>query len=75
MGTVRALTHHFAASGADAVAAIRQAYATVGGMMVRQSILLAYLDNFWLLGISALVLVPFVFIMKKAKPGGAVAVH
>jgi DHA2 family multidrug resistance protein len=75
MGTVRALTHHFTASGADAVAATRQAYAAVGGMVTRQSTLLAYIDNFWLLGTSALVLVPFVFIMKKAKPGGPVAVH
>jgi len=44
-------------------------------MVLQQSTLLAYIDNFWLLGMSALVLVPFVFIMKKAKPGGAVAVH
>ena len=75
MGTVQAMTHHFVASGANAVAATRQAYDAVGGMVVRQSTLLAYIDNFWLLGMSALVLVPFVFIMKKARPGGPVAVH
>jgi len=53
----------------------RQAYGAVGAIMTQQSTLLAYLDNFWLLGISALALVPFAFIMKKAKPGGPIAVH
>jgi DHA2 family multidrug resistance protein len=75
IGTVRSLTHHFIASGADVVMVTRQAYGVVGEMVARQSSLLAYIDNFWLLGMSALVLVPFVFIMKKAKPGGPVAVH
>jgi DHA2 family multidrug resistance protein len=73
--TVRAMTHHFVASGADAVTATRQAYGLVGEMMLRQATLLAYIDNFWLLGVSAIALVPFVFLMKKAKPGGPVAVH
>ncbi len=75
LNTVQALTHHFTAMGADAVTASRQAYGVVGEMMTQQSTLLSYIDNFWLLGISSLVLVPFVFIMKKAKPGGPVAVH
>jgi DHA2 family multidrug resistance protein len=75
MTTVRTMTHNFVASGADTISATRQAYGVIGSMMVRQATLLAYIDNFWLLGISALVLVPFVFLMKKAKPGGPVAVH
>jgi len=75
MNTVRALTQHFTALGADAATASRQAYGAVGVMMTQQSTLLAYLDNFWLLGVAALALVPFAFIMKKAKPGGPVAVH
>jgi DHA2 family multidrug resistance protein len=75
MATVRTLTHHFTASGADTMMAARQAYGVVGEMVARQASLLAYIDNFWLLGMSALMLVPFVFIMKKAKPGGPVAVH
>jgi MFS transporter, DHA2 family, multidrug resistance protein len=73
--TVQALTHHFTASGADALTATRQAYGAIGDMVARQASLLAYIDNFWLLGMSALLLVPFAFIMKKAKPGGPIAVH
>jgi hypothetical protein len=36
---------------------------------------LAYVDNFWLVGIAVLVMIPFVFLMKKVKPGGPIAVH
>jgi hypothetical protein len=37
--------------------------------------MLAYLDDFRLLGISILAMVPLVFLMKKGKPGGGIAVH
>ncbi len=75
MNTVRALTRGFAASGAGTVMATKQAYAAIGGMVAQQSAMLAYLDNFWLLGLSALALVPLTFLMKKSRPGGAIAVH
>ncbi len=55
--------------------ATKQAYAAIGGMVAQQSAMLAYLDNFWLLGLSALALVPLTFLMKKSRPGGAIAVH
>jgi len=75
MSTVRLLGHGLAFSGAGAVTATKQAYGVIGGMMAQQSTLLAYIDNFWLLGISALVLVPLTFLMKKSRPGGPIAVH
>jgi uncharacterized membrane protein YgaE (UPF0421/DUF939 family) len=30
--------------------------------------MLAFLDNFWLMGVLALVMIPLMFLMKKAKP-------
>jgi DHA2 family multidrug resistance protein len=75
MHTIQAMAHGFAASGAGAVTATRQAYAVIGLMATQQSGLLAYLDNFWLLGMSALIMVPLTFLMKKSKPGGPLAVH
>jgi DHA2 family multidrug resistance protein len=75
MNTLRVLGHGFVASGASAVTATRQAYAAIGGMVLQQSTLLAYIDNFWLLGVTALALVPFTFLMKKSRPGGPIAVH
>jgi DHA2 family multidrug resistance protein len=75
MASVRALGYGFAASGAGAVTATRQAYAAIGGMVAQQSMLLAYIDNFWLLGLSALALIPLTFLMKESKHGGPLAVH
>jgi len=74
--TVQGIAHYFvASSGTDAVMATRQAYGATGLMVARQSGLLAYLDNFWLLGTTALVMVPLTFLMKKSKPGGPAVAH
>jgi hypothetical protein len=37
--------------------------------------MLAYIDNFWMLGIAILAMIPLVFLMKKTKPGGSMSVH
>jgi len=36
--------------------------------------MLAYIDNFWLLGLSIMAMIPVVFLMRKGKPG-SMAVH
>ena len=43
--------------------------------VIRQSTMLAYIDNFWVLGIVIVCLIPFVFLIKKAKKGGEIVVH
>ena len=63
------------AHGADAASATRQAYALIQGTVQRQATMLAYIDCFWLLGVAILCMVPMVFLMKKSKPGGGLAVH
>jgi len=55
--------------------AARQAYGLVANMIDQQATMLAYIDNFWMLGVIVLVMVPFVFLMKKVQPGGTIAVH
>ena len=70
-GATQALRTH----GASASFATQQAYALIEGTLQRQATMLAYLDDFRLLGISILVMVPLVFLMKKGKPGGGIAVH
>jgi MFS transporter, DHA2 family, multidrug resistance protein len=69
--TTRALI----AKGSSAYQASHQAYALVANMLDQQATMLAYIDNFWLLGVCVLVMIPFVFLMKKVKPGGPIAVH
>src|SRR5712672_3089138 len=70
-GASRAMVAH----GASASGATRQAYALVQGTVERQATMLAYIDCFWFLGVDILVMVPMVFLMKKSKPGGGIAVH
>jgi hypothetical protein len=40
----------------------------------RQATMLAYIDNFWLLGCAIAAMIPFVFLMKRPK-AGEIAVH
>jgi DHA2 family multidrug resistance protein len=54
---------------------LQQAYATIQSNVIRQATMLAYLDNFWLLGVVIFCLIPLVFLIKKSKPGGGIAVH
>jgi DHA2 family multidrug resistance protein len=65
-GTTAALRAH----GATATEATRQAYGLLQGNLERQSTMLAYIDNFWMLGLVTLLLIPCVFFVKKPKPRG-----
>jgi hypothetical protein len=37
--------------------------------------MLAYIDCFRFLAIAILLMIPMVFLMRKSKPGGGMAVH
>jgi MFS transporter, DHA2 family, multidrug resistance protein len=63
------------AHGASSAFATQKAYALIEGTVQRQATMLAYIDNFRLLGFAILAMVPLVFLMKKSKPGGGIAVH
>jgi MFS transporter, DHA2 family, multidrug resistance protein len=69
-GASRAMQSH----GASAAYATRQAYALIEANVQRQASMLSYVDNFQILGLSILALVPLVFLVRKGKPGG-MAVH
>ena len=70
-GAARAMQSH----GASAAGANQQAYALIQGTVLRQATMLSYIDCFEFLGISILLMVPAVFLIKKTKPGGGMAVH
>jgi MFS transporter, DHA2 family, multidrug resistance protein len=63
------------AHGASPTGAMQHAYALVQATVERQATMLSYLDCFWFLGFSILFMIPAVFLMKKSKPGGEMAVH
>ncbi len=57
--------------GASATGALREAQGLIYGNLVRQSTMLAFIDCFWLLGLTFIALIPLMFLMKKAHPGKA----
>ncbi len=77
--TLRGMTGIFsgggAGTGSGGVSAQQHAYAMLQANVIRQSTMLAYIDNFWVLGVVIFCLIPFVFLIKKAKPAGEIAVH
>jgi MFS transporter, DHA2 family, multidrug resistance protein len=65
----------FMSQGNDAVTATKQAEGAVWGMVQRQAAMLSYNDAFRFLGIMFLALFPLIFLLRKPKGGGPVAVH
>ena len=63
------------AHGMDSAGATQRAYALVQGTVERQATMLAYVDCFWFLGVAILSMIPVVFLIKKSRPGGTMAVH
>jgi MFS transporter, DHA2 family, multidrug resistance protein len=74
-GAIAGASNAMRAHGASAAGANQQAYALIQGTVIRQATMLSYLDCFWFLGVSILVMAPMVLLIKKAKPGGGMAVH
>ena len=68
-------THMLESHGSGAFAASQQAHGLVANLLNQQATMLAYIDNFWMLGILVAFMIPLVFLMKKVKPGGPMAVH
>jgi DHA2 family multidrug resistance protein len=61
-----------AGPGSGGSSAQQHAYAMLQGNVIRQATMLAYIDNFWVLGIVIACLIPCVFLIKKAKTAGMV---
>jgi MFS transporter, DHA2 family, multidrug resistance protein len=73
--TLLGLSQQFIAHGASAPDAQRQAYALVQNTVQRQATMLSYLDNFHILGYAILAMIPMVFLMKRTRSTGGMAVH
>jgi DHA2 family multidrug resistance protein len=75
LSALRGASRAMQAHGASAAGANQRAYALIQGTVLRQATMLSYIDCFWFLGVAILLMVPAVFLMKKSKPGGGMAVH
>jgi len=63
------------AHGASTADAMQQAYAMLQVALQRQAGMLAYMDNFWMLALATLLLIPFVLLVRKPKRGGRMHAH
>jgi DHA2 family multidrug resistance protein len=57
--------------GSNPVQALNQAHGLVYANLLRQANMLAYTDAFWLLGLTFLAMIPFMFLMKRTRPSRA----
>ncbi len=60
----------FIHQGSDIYQASMQAKAVLYGLVQRQATMLSFVDNFWLLGMMFIVMIPLVFVMRKTAVRG-----
>ena len=72
---LQGMARTFEAKGFSPADAMHKAYALVQGTLFRQANMLAYIDNFWLLGAAILAMIPLAFLMKRPPTGSEIAVH
>jgi DHA2 family multidrug resistance protein len=63
--TLNGLASAMMAKGADAVQAMQQAIGVLYGMAGREATMKAFIDNFWLLGVTFLAVIPLIFLMRS----------
>jgi MFS transporter, DHA2 family, multidrug resistance protein len=68
---LQGLTNTFSGSGPGV--AQQRAYAMIQANVIREATMLAYIDNFWVLGVLIFCLIPFVFLINAKKVGEVVA--
>ena len=59
----------FTMHGLDAVRAATQAQRLLYQQLQRQSMMLSFVDNFRLMALLCLSVIPLIFIMRRTKPG------
>ncbi len=69
--TIAGLAAHFAVGGADAVTAHREALGALYGNLQQQAAVLAYADNFRVLGYLTLACIPLVLLLVRPRHGAA----
>ena len=68
--TLTGLASMFTSRGMDPVSAAHGAYDATFGMVAQQAAMLSFVDAFWLLGITFLLIIPLIYIMKKPHGHG-----
>src|SRR6185369_11997731 len=73
---IGALSGSMQAGGADATLAMRRTYGAIEGMVMRQSMMLSFLDTFRFMAIVFALVLPLLLLLRKARGKKAeVAAH
>jgi len=77
LGALHGTAQVFGRMQANSQDALRQAYGLLMGQVERQATMLAFIDTFEVLGWTFLVMLPFVFLLRRVKSGkgGSMAAH
>src|SRR5271157_5987013 len=73
--TLVSLTGGFMTGGLSAPGAASRAQGMIYSMVQRQATMLAFLDNFKMLGVIFFAVIPILLLMKKPKMQGGIPVH
>jgi DHA2 family multidrug resistance protein len=75
--TFESMKAYFMSQGFSAAVATKQAYLSMWGMVQRQAAMLSYNDTFLFMAGMFVVMIPFLFLLRKPKPGkaGAAMMH
>lgn len=66
--TLQGLAGKLIGQGVNSVEAASKAQGMIYGMVQRQAAMLAFIDIFWVLGITFVLLIPLIFLIRKTKP-------
>jgi DHA2 family multidrug resistance protein len=69
--TIETMQRAFASQSASAADALHHAQALLYAMVQKQAAMLSYIDGFWVMAVISLAMVPFVLLLRKAKPSAA----
>ena len=72
---IKALGLMMQSHGAGPAGSSPTPWAIIQGTVARQATMLSYIDCFWFLGVAIMLMLPTVFLIKKSRPGGGMAVH
>jgi MFS transporter, DHA2 family, multidrug resistance protein len=72
---VHAFTAAFSSGGSSGPGAASQAYGMIYGLVQRQAVMKAFVDNFYMLGVVFLVVIPVLMLLKRPPKGSSAPAH
>jgi len=72
---LHAIAASFSSGGSSGPGAMSQAYGMIYGTVQRQAAMLAFVDNFYMLGIVFLAVIPILLRLKRPPKGASAPVH